>query len=178
MSIEGAFGLGLALPGIKRVVEEQGEEAKRQIADACILLDILGRGAARLGRRLHQEGHPGLAAPVSLVATVTRKKFHWAVEREWLPKSSHGLYGWDPTRQWSSMTAPEAVEALCDELRNTAMSILGAVDFVPVQWEAGLCDCVASVLMVSAQLLEALHGRGGKPNREVERRRELACATV
>jgi hypothetical protein len=182
MNSEAIYGLSLALPGIQRAVAKQGVEAQRQITDAFILLEILGRGASRLGRRLHRERLLALASPVALVAAVTRQQVESAKRQAWLPQASHGLYGWDPTREWDFMSPHDAVDALCDEMRSIAGVLLTAVDFAPLAWEANLCRCAGSVLLVTANLWEVLQGFRGELNsasrKEGEARPMATACTV
>jgi len=155
----------LAKPGISEAIEAQSRQARAEVHYAYQTLDLLATEAAILGHGLRAERDYVLATPVALVATVIRQQVEMATGTEWFPGATGGGGGDLTTEDLRSLPAPEAAEALGEELQTLALLLANASDCVPRSWTRKLSRCVGSLFLVVAQLQEVVDAAGADRRR-------------
>ncbi len=148
----------IQLSVLKAVFREQAREASMEVYDAYTLMAILSRGAQRLSWHLRIRRDKALVQPVRLVSAVLQHQVQIAQGKSWFTPFRHGLYGWDPSREWHTLPSREAVETLREELQSIAETLVSALEFLPEEWEAALSRCAGALLLVAARLRDALEG--------------------
>ena len=146
----------IQLPVLETVVQEHAKEVRMEVYDAYTLMAILCRGCLPLKRKLRRSGETRFVRPVAVAVTVLRQQVRQARGKPWNTPYQHGLYGWDPSREWLRLPAGEAVDALREELHTLAATLTRAVEFLPETWDAALSRCAGALLLVTAHLREVV----------------------
>jgi hypothetical protein len=91
-----------------------------------------------------------------MAGSILRQQVRAARGRPWGKLRKHGLYGWDPSREWLKLPPREAVEAAREELALMAKNLMDASQFLPPSWDRGVARASGALLLMVSYLQELL----------------------
>jgi hypothetical protein len=147
-------GLSAKLGAVREMVHRESVQAVRQVQQVKRNLALLSGWSEELARTQRDAGRCDLASALSLVAAITAQ--HGSpCSGSSMPQSA---LEWLPRIEAGASSPTDAGDALAEELIHQAQLLLDAHSWLPVSGQTAPLRAAASLLAVSAQLMEATQG--------------------